>query len=97
MATKRTVLITGNTYPVRGLLSALGGGWNGAAKGWNVPEDRADEARAIVAAGVTSSDATRTRVRAPVGTWRSCGVQGCRPGACENCDGEGYQANPVYA
>ncbi len=42
------VTVTGNTYPVRELLKGLGARWNKAAGGWDVPEDRAAEARAIV-------------------------------------------------
>lgn len=43
-----TVLITGNTFPVKESLKALGGRWNAAAKGWDVPADKADEAKALV-------------------------------------------------
>ena len=46
--TPATVLISGNTYPVRALLFNLGGKWDKQAKGWQVPAERADEARAIV-------------------------------------------------
>lgn len=42
-------LITGNTYPVRDQIKALGGRWNAEAKGWMVPDDRAEEARKLVA------------------------------------------------
>ena len=41
-------LITGNTYPVREQIKALGGRWNPDQKGWMVPEDRANEARQLV-------------------------------------------------
>jgi hypothetical protein len=41
--------ITGNTYPVRDQLKALGGQWNAQDKAWMVPDDRAEEARRIVA------------------------------------------------
>lgn len=43
------VEITGNTYPVKDSIKALGGRWNAANRCWNVPADRADEARALVA------------------------------------------------
>jgi len=43
-----TVLITGNTYPHRNALRNMGGRWNAQAKGWEVPEDRATEAQALV-------------------------------------------------
>jgi len=51
------VLITGNTYPVKDAIRELGGRWNPRAKGWEVPADRADEARALV------DEAPRTRPR----------------------------------
>lgn len=41
--------ITGNTYPVKEQIKALGGRWNRDAQGWDVPDNRADEARALVA------------------------------------------------
>jgi len=44
-----TALITGNTYPVRAALHDLGGKWDAGARGWQVPADKADEARALVA------------------------------------------------
>lgn len=43
-------LITGNTYPVKESIKALGGKWNKAAQGWDVPEEKADQARALVEA-----------------------------------------------
>lgn len=43
------VPITGNTYPVRGLLRCLGGVWDKEAKHWLVPEDKAQEARRLAA------------------------------------------------
>jgi hypothetical protein len=44
------IAITGNTYPVRDQLRALGGRWDPARKAWLVPAGRADEARRLVAA-----------------------------------------------
>lgn len=45
------VLITGNTYPHRHAMREMGGEWNAAQKGWMVPDEKADEARAIVGSG----------------------------------------------
>lgn len=45
----QTVLITGNTFPVKDALKALGGRWDAANKGWRVPVAKAGEARALVA------------------------------------------------
>jgi hypothetical protein len=55
------VLITGNTYPVRAELRALGGVWDARAQGWRVPEARADEARRLVADAPASSGPRRRR------------------------------------
>lgn len=43
-----SVLITGNTYPVKDALRSMGGTWDKRAKGWYVPADRAADARALV-------------------------------------------------
>lgn len=40
--------ITGNTYPVKEALKALGGRWNAAQKAWMVSDDVAIEAQALV-------------------------------------------------
>ncbi len=44
------VRITGNTYPCRAQLHDLGGQWVERTRSWWVPDDRAAEARALVAA-----------------------------------------------
>lgn len=41
--------ITGNTFPVKDQIKALGGRWNPEAKSWTVPDDKADAARKLVA------------------------------------------------
>lgn len=48
MMTTTVVAISGNTYPVKDQLRALGGRWNPDAKAWMVPAGKADEARALV-------------------------------------------------
>ena len=54
--------ITGNTFPVKEELKKLGGKWNPTAKGWDVPDNKADAARAIVAAASpTKSFPVRSR------------------------------------
>jgi len=47
--TTQTVAITGNTYPVKDQIKALGGRWDGERKVWTVPADRAAQAQALVA------------------------------------------------
>lgn len=88
-----TVLITGNTYPVRERLKALGAKWDPTAKGWRVDESRADEARLIVdAAGPAKSAARSGRPR----YWRPCGYPGCSPRYCDECDGQGDISSRRY-
>ena len=56
-------LITGNTYPVREQMRALGGTWNSSSKGWEIPDDKAEDARAIVASAgpITERRSSRSR------------------------------------
>lgn len=68
-----SVLITGNTYPVKDRLRALGGTWDAQAKGWRVPEDKADEARKIVANASSGA--------------RKSGARTGRSGRCRGCGG----------
>jgi hypothetical protein len=46
--------ITGNTFPVKDQLKALGARWNPDAKGWMVSDDKADVARKLVAGASTA-------------------------------------------
>ena len=59
MATKTSrVLVTGNTFPVKDQLRSLGGKWDAAEKGWSVPPDKADEARALVSGAPQTAPST---------------------------------------
>lgn len=72
-------LITGNTFPVKDQLKALGGRWDAASKGWMVPDAVADQARALV--GGKSS-----RPRHSPRTCKTCGCKinyGVYCGKCE--------------
>lgn len=42
------ITISGNTYPVKDQLKALGGRWDHARKAWMVPEDKAEQARSLL-------------------------------------------------
>lgn len=77
-----TVLVTGNTYPVKDAIKELGGKWDPGAKGWRVPAAKADAARALVAGAAPKGPA-----RSP--GWRPCGYPGCSPSYCEECDERG--------
>lgn len=50
--------ITGNTYPVKDALKALGARWNPDQKAWMIADEKAAEARKIVSIGTTSSAST---------------------------------------
>jgi hypothetical protein len=50
------VAITGNTYPVKDALKAIGATWNTEKRTWMIAEKKAEYARAIVA-GEVASDA----------------------------------------
>lgn len=40
--------VSGNTYPVKEQLKALGGRWDAARKCWMIPDENADKAFALV-------------------------------------------------
>lgn len=48
MSTINSKLLTGNTYPVRDQLKALGATWNKFQRGWLVPIAKWDEAMEIM-------------------------------------------------
>jgi hypothetical protein len=71
--TERTTtmaVISGNTYPVRDQLKALGGRWDSTRKAWIVPDSRADLARALVPVGSNKPRASRGP--------RTCKTCGCK-------------------
>jgi hypothetical protein len=73
------VAITGNTYPVKESLKAMGARWNGDAKAWMVPSEKADEARKLVAGGSTSVAPSKTY----------------RPTRCRECHREAGRYNRI--
>lgn len=82
------VAITGNTYPVKDKLSALGGRWDGELKAWMVPADKADAARKLVASAPKSSNGSRYGSYATVGARQESrmsrtGWTGCSCGSIE--------------
>lgn len=85
------IAISGNTYPVKEQLKALGARWNGDLKAWMVTPDKAEQAKAIVAsAGPKKSFAGASRFGsyATIGQrqnarMRSTGWTGCSCGSIE--------------
>jgi len=55
-------LITGNTYPVRDQIKALGGRWEPKASGWMVIDLVADECRRLVAEAPVRRRGTPTSI-----------------------------------
>lgn len=81
------VLITGNTFPVKDQIKALGGKWDPVARGWNVPADKAAEAQALVA-GAPKPTSRRYGARAASSTQATSngGVRpNAKPGKCDVC------------
>lgn len=93
--TTKTVLITGNTYPVKDSIKALGGRWDAAAKGWRVPEAKADEARALVAGAPRSEPVSINGVTALRGRHWSQRGRGPEVRLCAG--GCGRRVGPRYA
>lgn len=92
------ITITGNTFPVKEELKALGARWNSTAKGWDVDENVAEQARQIVAgappkvARVAGSSSGQSSSHRPHYTkCQVCGVQADRyhkiygSGECRDC------------
>lgn len=82
-------LITGNTYPVKDQIRALGGTWSKLQRGWLVPDDKAEEAIALVkyappAARAPSRPTYRTN-RYAVTSSRSYGRCSCEDYPCCGC------------
>ena len=65
--------ITGNTYPVKDSLKALGARWNSDQKAWMIDDEKADQARKIVA-GAPASNSTERRPYHPT-QCATCGVR----------------------
>lgn len=55
--------ITGNTYPVRRQLAALGGHWNEAKQGWDMPDHQVAAAQQLVASAPASTPRAPRRSR----------------------------------
>ena len=78
--------LSGNTYPVKDQLRALGGKWDPTSKAWLVPDDKIDEARSMVAAGTAGGSKPATRRR-----FVRCADCGSRPGVIDCADSSGLR------
>ena len=76
------VTITGNTYPVKDKLKALGAKWDVDRKFWTITDSKADEARRIVASAPAEAPAVP-------GKCRKCGGHVKPPyTVCFKCSGK---------
>lgn len=73
--------ISGNTYPVKDQLKALGARWNPDQKAWMIADEKAAEARKIVSgAGSTKSSTSRSN-----GKCHECGMPSRGYYRCYDC------------
>jgi len=66
-------ILTGNTYPVKDALKAIGARWNADQKAWAISAAKADEARKIIAGGSTSNSTSASPKAYKPTTCRVCG------------------------
>jgi len=90
--TTSTTLITGNTFPAKDALRALGGRWDAQAKGWRVPTAAAPRAWALVKAAPAKAAPGTARAYRSRGVWTGCpcGARelpggGLSSNACADC------------
>lgn len=99
--TENLVAITGNTYPVKEQLKAIGARWNADAKAWMVTPDKAEQARQIVAGAGPKKPYSGYRGYNPGGFRAAqaahyrrtggsdigfCGARGCGANGCPDCN-----------
>ncbi len=76
--------VSGNTFPVKDQIKALGGRWNPDQKAWMVPDAKAAEAQALVAGAPiqprTASSSTSTY----------------RPTKCKECGARADRYTKIY-
>lgn len=84
----KRILITGNTFPVKDQIKALGGKWDADAKGWKVPEDKAKEAQALVdsaPAKVASTEPSKKSSKKYFAKCHDCGASSKGYYRCYSC------------
>ena len=77
-----TVLIQGDTFPVKDRLKALGGKWDATARGWRDQTERAAEAKELVEAAGRDKG---SRMRGEL--WQPCDRRYCdNEPVCSRCE-----------
>ena len=90
-----TIPISGNTYPVKAEIKALGGRWDGEAKVWRVPAEKAEEARKLVADAGSSSGSSQ-RERPHFRHCADCGAASQGYYRCRDCNLDRRQGGSRY-
>lgn len=72
--------VTGNTYPVKDKIKALGGQWDKDRKLWLVPDDKFQEAEAAVRSAAAQKELSKEDIIAIAVRNR-----GGTPGICSSC------------
>lgn len=90
------LILTGNTFPVKDKIKALGGIWDGQRKAWLMPNaDKLAKAKALLPSSNTASNSRSSSYSRPR-RWAPCGYPGCSPHYCDECDGEGMYGRGRY-
>lgn len=84
-----TILVTGNTFPVKEALKALGGRWDAVNKGWQIPANNATKARELVQGSIKPVPVRFQKV-APKQIEKHCG-------RCHGCTHEDSDGTCDYA
>lgn len=78
------VFLTGETYPVREQLKALGARWDPQQRAWSLPKDRLPEAQALLTAGSPQKSGMVGEL------WQECRISSCTSEPvcirCHYCD-----------
>jgi hypothetical protein len=85
--------ISGNTYPVKDAIKAMGGRWNAEKKCWMVPDELAAKAKALVSGAVSTPTAYHPRKCVVCGGtekrdtrgYVQAGTKIYRSGECQDC------------
>jgi|SRR5579859_2543135 len=88
--------ITGNTYPVKDQLKALGARWNPDQKAWMVPDDKAEAARQLVQ-GAKSAAPVAKSSRPHFSKCHECGAPSRGYYRCYDCSLEHREGGSRYA
>jgi hypothetical protein len=75
--------ITGNTYPVKDQLKAIGARWNPDQKAWMIADEKAAEARKIVSGSSSTSSRATTCKHCRMKADRYNAIT--RSGLCQSC------------